>query len=256
MEKKERKEHVYDLRITERQARLLSYACDQFSRLICGQDWSFQNLMEAAWEKRCKEAIGGHGMDKEWCGGWYKMRQDAEQLCKEIKRRFWGLERNALYGVHYDDTADILFDIHQVIRHQLWLDTPEEMKSHITVDASEAMSFGSEPLAMIMHAVPKVEEESEEARTDVGSLSFTVRTVNCLHSARINTLEDLLRVKRRDLLKIRNFGKKSLRELDEFFERNGFTWGCEALLQIDDKEHPWRQDYYLPSRHGKEARNG
>lgn len=149
MKKKEKKEseRIYTLRITEKQARLLSYACDQFSRLICGQDWSFQELMEAAWEKRCKEAVGGHGMDKEWDGGWYAMRHEAERICKEIKKRFWGLEWNAMYGVHYDDTADILFDLNQVIRHQLWLDRPEGEKSHITVDASEAMRFGSEPLA-------------------------------------------------------------------------------------------------------------
>jgi hypothetical protein len=79
------------------------------------------------------------------------MRHDAERLCKEIKQRFWGLESNAMYGVHYDDTADVLFDLHQVLRHQLWLDRPETEKSHITVDADEAMRFGSEPLAIITH---------------------------------------------------------------------------------------------------------
>ena len=55
-------------------------------------------------------------------------------------------------GVGYDDTADILFDLHQVLRHQLWLDRPEDKKSHITVDADEAMRFGSEPLAIIERA--------------------------------------------------------------------------------------------------------
>ena len=140
---------VYRLELTERQTKLLSYACDQFSRLICGQDMAFQDLMEAAWEKRCKEAVGGHGMDKEWDGGWYNMRHDAEEICQNIKKRFWGLGRQTLYGVYYDDTADILFDIHCVIRHQLWLDKPDENKSTMTVDASEAMQFGKEPLAKI-----------------------------------------------------------------------------------------------------------
>jgi len=142
------KEHIYTLHLTERQAKLLSYACDQFSRLICGQDQTYQELMEEAWGKRCKEATGKM-MDEEWDGGWYAMRHDAERLCKEIKKRFWGLESNSFHGVYYDDAADILFDIHAVIRHQLWLDRPEEGKSHITVDASPAMRFGSEPLAEI-----------------------------------------------------------------------------------------------------------
>lgn len=146
MEKDNKNKPVYRLELTERQARLLSYACDQFSRLICGQDMAFQDLMEAAWEKRCKEAVGGHGMDKEWDGGWYNMRHDAEEICRNIKKRFWGLDRQSLYGVHYDETADILFDIHCVIRHQLWLDRPDEDKSTMTVDAFEAMQFGKEPL--------------------------------------------------------------------------------------------------------------
>lgn len=138
----------YCITLNERQVRLLSYACDQFSRLICGQDMEFQQLMEAAWEKRCKEATGKM-MDKECDGGWYAMRAEAESICKAIKSRFWGLEYNALYGINYDDTADILFDIHQVLRHQLWLDKPDENKSSITVDAGSAMQFGSEPLITI-----------------------------------------------------------------------------------------------------------
>lgn len=149
MKKTKENKYVYRLELTEKQAKLLSYACDQFSRLICGQDMAFQDLMEAAWEKRCKEAVGGHGMDKEWDGGWYNMRHDAEEICQNIKKRFWGLDRQTLNGVYYDETADILFDIHCVIRHQLWLDRPEDKKSNITVDASEAMRFGTEILAKI-----------------------------------------------------------------------------------------------------------
>ena len=138
----------YTLHLTERQARLLSYACDQFSRLICGQDWSYQELMESAWEKRCKGATGNF-MDKEWDGGWHNMRAEAEQISKTIKKRFWGLESNSMHGIFYDDTADILHDIHQVIRHQLWLDRPDSEKSHITVDAYEAIQIGEEPLAIM-----------------------------------------------------------------------------------------------------------
>ena len=52
----------YLLELTERQARLLSYVCDQFPRLIQGQGMAYQELFEAAWEKRCKKAVG-KGMD-------------------------------------------------------------------------------------------------------------------------------------------------------------------------------------------------
>lgn len=147
--KQKEQERIYNLQLTEKQAKVLSYACDRLSRIICGQDWTYQEFMEEAWEKRCKEAVGGHGMDKEWDGGWWNMRHEAEEICKKIKKRFWGMESNAMYGIHYDETADILFDLHCVIRHQLWLDRLDDKKSTITVDASEAMRVGSEPLAII-----------------------------------------------------------------------------------------------------------
>ena len=138
--------HIYQLELTERQARLLSWACDTIARIIEGQDRTYQDMLEAAWEKRCKEATGKM-MDNEWDGGWSQMREDAERMCREMKKRFWGLEPNALYGVHYDNNGDTLWDIHQVIRHQLWKDNPN--RQQFTVDASEAHQFGDEPLASI-----------------------------------------------------------------------------------------------------------
>ena len=144
----EKEKYTYTLHLTERQAELLSWACDRIARIIEGQDWTYQEFLEQAWEKRAKEATG-NSMDKEWDGGWSNMRCDAEEICKKIKRRFWGLDASAMYGVYYDECADILWDIHQVIRHQLWLDRPEEGKSHITVDSDEAMQFGKEPLVKI-----------------------------------------------------------------------------------------------------------
>ncbi|MBQ7280571.1 MAG: hypothetical protein IJR13_07620 [Bacteroidales bacterium] len=138
----------YQITLNERQLKALSYACNEFSRLICGQDWSYQNLFEEAWEKRCKEATGKI-MDKQFEGGWHNMRADAEALCKQIKSRFWGLAPNAMHGIYYDETADVLFDIYQVLRHQLWLDRPEDERSIGTVDAYPAMQHGTEELITI-----------------------------------------------------------------------------------------------------------
>lgn len=143
--KKNESKHIYQLELTERQAKLLSYACDRLSRIICGQDWTYQDFFEEAWEKRCKKATGSF-MDKQWDGGWSNMRAEAEDLCKKIKKRFWGLDSNAMYGIHYDDTADILFALHTVIRHQIWLDGD---RSFHGVDSDEPLKLGSEPLATI-----------------------------------------------------------------------------------------------------------
>lgn len=137
----------YIIELTEKQARLLSYVCDQFPRLIEGQSHAYQDIFEMAWEKRCKDATGKM-MDDEFEGGWQKMREDAENTCKEIKRRFWNLAPNTDYGIHYDESADILWDIYQCLRYELWKNRPEP-KPHYTVDAFPATQFGKEPLAKV-----------------------------------------------------------------------------------------------------------
>lgn len=137
----------YKIELNERQLKILSWACDRMARIIEGQDHTYQEFMEMAWEKRCKEATG-ESMDDTFEGGWYKMRSDAEEMCKNMKLRFWGLPSNALYGIRYDEDADILFDIHRVLRHQLWKES--DNKSNMTVDAEEpTTSIGREPLVMV-----------------------------------------------------------------------------------------------------------
>ena len=135
----------YIIEMNERQARLLSMVCDLYPRLMEGQDFVLQELMEAAWEKRCKKATGKM-MNENFEGGWAKMREDAEAFCKEIKKRFWDLAPNSNYGIHYDDTSDIIFDMHQCIRHELWLNG--DKKDH-TVDSYPACQFGKEPLIKV-----------------------------------------------------------------------------------------------------------
>lgn len=142
------KKKKYVLELNQKQAELLSWALDTFPRLIQGQDHAYQDLLESAWERRCKKAIG-RSMDDEFEGGWYKMREDAEAFCKEIKRRFWGLAPNANYGIHYDESADILWDIYATLRHYLWLNNPNPNKSKYTVDAFPHKQIGLEPLIKV-----------------------------------------------------------------------------------------------------------
>lgn len=141
------KEKKYVLELNQKQAELLSWALDTFPRLIEGQDHAYQDLLESAWERRCKKATG-RSMDDEFEGGWHKMREDAETFCKEIKRRFWDLAPDANYGIHYDESADILWDIYATLRYEIWKNRPEP-KSHNTVNAFPATQFGSEPLAKV-----------------------------------------------------------------------------------------------------------
>ena len=137
----------YIIELSERQAQLLSWALNTFPRLIEGQSNAYQDLLKSAWEKRCKEATG-RMMDDEFEGGWHKMREDAETFCKDIKKRFWNLAPIADYGIHYDESADILWDIYQCLRYELWKNRPEP-KSHMAVDAFIATRFGEEPLCKV-----------------------------------------------------------------------------------------------------------
>lgn len=58
-------------------------------------------------------------------------------------------------------------------------------------------------------------------------MDLSVRALNCLKAAEVDTLGELVRYHRADLLKFRNFGKKSLTELDELLERNGLAFGMD-----------------------------
>lgn len=57
---------------------------------------------------------------------------------------------------------------------------------------------------------------------------LSIRALNCLKSADINTLRELVRLTEWDLLKFRNFGKKSVSELSDFIKDHDLTWGMNV----------------------------
>ncbi len=66
-------------------------------------------------------------------------------------------------------------------------------------------------------------------------MDLSVRALNCLKAAEVDTLGDLVKYHRADLLKFRNFGKKSLTELDELLERNGLAFGMDiSRYKVND----------------------
>lgn len=65
---------------------------------------------------------------------------------------------------------------------------------------------------------------------------LSVRALNCLKSAEVETLGDLVKFNKTDLLKFRNFGKKSLTELDELLAKNNLDFGMDVAKYKLDKE--------------------
>ncbi|MDR0541112.1 MAG: DNA-directed RNA polymerase subunit alpha [Dysgonamonadaceae bacterium] len=67
-------------------------------------------------------------------------------------------------------------------------------------------------------------------------MDLSVRALNCLKAADVETLGELVRYQKNDLLKFRNFGKKSLTELDELLERLDLNFGMDISKYKLDKE--------------------
>jgi DNA-directed RNA polymerase subunit alpha len=64
-------------------------------------------------------------------------------------------------------------------------------------------------------------------KTSLEDLDLSVRAYNCLKAAKINTLAELVRYDTHELLKFRNFGKKSLVEIEELLQDKGLTFGMD-----------------------------
>lgn len=65
-------------------------------------------------------------------------------------------------------------------------------------------------------------------KTSLSELDLSVRAYNCLKSADVKTLGDLVKLEISDMMKFRNFGKKSLTELEQLVSEKGLTFGMEV----------------------------
>ncbi|MAO47011.1 MAG: DNA-directed RNA polymerase subunit alpha [Crocinitomicaceae bacterium] len=73
-------------------------------------------------------------------------------------------------------------------------------------------------------------------KTKLSDMDLSVRALNCLKAADIDTLGDLVSFNKNDLLKFRNFGKKSLTELEELVDGKNLAFGMDVSKYKLDKE--------------------
>ncbi|HNV50568.1 MAG TPA: DNA-directed RNA polymerase subunit alpha [Bacteroidales bacterium] len=105
------------------------------------------------------------------------------------------------------------------------------------------MLFSDERIAMEKEDKSVTEEFDETAlsirqvlKTKLVDLNLSVRALNCLKAADIETLGELVTFNKNDLLKFRNFGKKSLAEIEELFESKNLEFGMNvAKYKLDKK---------------------
>lgn len=105
------------------------------------------------------------------------------------------------------------------------------------------MLFSDEKIALEANDVDVNEEFDEEVlhmrqllKTKLVDIDLSVRALNCLKSAEVETLGELVVFNKTDLLKFRNFGKKSLTELEELLQNLNLSFGMDISKYKLDKE--------------------
>ena len=73
-------------------------------------------------------------------------------------------------------------------------------------------------------------------KTSLEDLDLSVRAYNCLKAAKINSLADLVQFETHELLKFRNFGKKSLVEIEELLVEKSLSFGMDLSKYKLDEE--------------------
>ena len=105
------------------------------------------------------------------------------------------------------------------------------------------MLFSDERITLEADEIAKTETYDEESlhmrqllKTKLIDMDLSVRALNCLKAAEVDTLGDLVSFNKNDLMKFRNFGKKSLTELEELVIFKGLNFGMDLTKYKLDKD--------------------
>jgi len=105
------------------------------------------------------------------------------------------------------------------------------------------MLFSDERITLEADEIAQTETYDEESlhmrqllKTKLVDMDLSVRALNCLKAAEVDTLGDLVSFNKNDLMKFRNFGKKSLTELDELVHIKGLSFGMDLSKYKLDKD--------------------
>ena len=95
------------------------------------------------------------------------------------------------------------------------------------------MLFSDEKINLEEETIEEFDEDTLHMRqllkTELTEFGLSVRALNCLKTAEVFTLGELVSFKKSDMLKFRNFGKKSLTELEDLIEDKGLTFGFDTV---------------------------
>jgi DNA-directed RNA polymerase subunit alpha len=106
---------------------------------------------------------------------------------------------------------------------------------HFLLFSDEKMTFEEELKKESNVSDEKDAQMRQLLKTKLVDLDLSVRALNCLKSADVETLGELVSFNKNDLLKFRNFGKKSLAELEELLQSKGLQFGMNVSKYLDKK---------------------
>jgi len=117
----------------------------------------------------------------------------------------------------------------------------EALKKAAKVLIHHFILFSEERITMNVDEISLSEEFDETSlrirqllKQKLIDMDLSVRALNCLKSADIETMGDLVAIHKNDLLKLRNFGRKSLTELEELVKSRGLEFGMNvAKYKLD-----------------------
>lgn len=119
----------------------------------------------------------------------------------------------------------------------------EALKEAAKILIHHFMLFSDEKITLNLEENSATEESDEDVlhmrqllKTKLSDQDLSVRALNCLKAAEVETVGDLVRFNRNDLLKFRNFGKKSLSELDELLANLNLHFGMDVSIYKLDKD--------------------
>ncbi len=119
----------------------------------------------------------------------------------------------------------------------------EALKEAAKILIYHFMLFSDEKIALEAPKEDDVDEFDEEVlhmrqllKSKLTDMDLSVRALNCLNSAEVETLGELVVFNKNDLLKFRNFGKKSLTELDELLASLNLSFGMDISKYKLDKD--------------------
>jgi DNA-directed RNA polymerase subunit alpha len=102
------------------------------------------------------------------------------------------------------------------------------------------MLVSDEKISLEEDVIEEFDEDTLHMRqllkTDLTEFGLSVRALNCLKTAEVFTLGELVAFKKSDMLKFRNFGKKSLSELEDLIAEKGLTFGFDVAKYNLDNE--------------------